>query len=140
MDAETGEILAMANYPTFDPNDARKFPSEHRKLSFVTDPFEPGSIFKSITIASALEHKVASPETKFFCEYGRIKVQNHWISEAESHEKFEWLTVEEILKKSSNVGMVKIAFELKYPKLWTTMDKFKVNHPPMKLQTFASVR
>ncbi|HXH31751.1 MAG TPA: penicillin-binding protein [Bacteriovoracaceae bacterium] len=125
MDAETGEILAMANYPTFDPNKPSESPQENRKLSFVTDPFEPGSILKTITIASALENKVATPQTKFFCEYGRIRVQNHWISEAESHEKFEWLTVTDILKFSSNVGTTKIAFSLKYPKLRETLDKFK---------------
>jgi cell division protein FtsI (penicillin-binding protein 3) len=126
MDAETGEILAIANYPTFDPNRATAFPQEHRKLAFVTDPFEPGSIFKTITIASALEHKVASSDTKFFCELGRIKVQNHWVTEAESHEKFEWLTVSDILKHSSNVGTTKIAFNLKYPKLRATLDKFEI--------------
>jgi cell division protein FtsI (penicillin-binding protein 3) len=125
MDAETGEILAIANYPSFDPNHASAFPLENRKLAFVTDPFEPGSIFKTITIASALEQKVAKPETKFFCENGKMRVQNHWVSEAESHEKFEWLTVGDILKFSSNVGTTKIAFSLKYPKLRQTLDKFK---------------
>ena len=125
MDAETGEILAIANYPTFDPNKAASFPQESRKLAFVTDPFEPGSIFKTITIASALEQKVARPETKFFCENGKMRVQNHWVSEAESHEKFEWLTVGDILKFSSNVGTTKIAFALKYPKLRESLDKFK---------------
>ncbi len=125
MDAETGEILAIANYPTFDPNKVSIYPQEHRKLAFVTDPFEPGSIFKTITIASALEHKVAKPETKFFCEGGKMKVQNHWVSEAESHEKFEWLTVSDILKFSSNVGTTKIAFSLKYPRLRETLDEFQ---------------
>lgn len=126
MDAETGEILAIANYPTFDPNKASTFPQEYRKLPFVTDPFEPGSILKSITVASALENKIARPETKYFCEYGKIKVQNHWVSEAESHEKFEWLTVSEILKYSSNVGTTKLAFNIKYPKLRETFDKFQL--------------
>lgn len=124
MDAETGEILAIANYPTFDPNKATSYPAENRKLSFVTDPFEPGSILKTITIASALEHKVARPETKFFCELGKMRVQNHVISEAETHERFEWLTVSDILKFSSNIGTTKIAFSLKYPKLRETFDKF----------------
>ncbi|MBA2404415.1 MAG: penicillin-binding protein 2, partial [Bdellovibrionales bacterium] len=125
MDAETGEILAIANYPTYDPNKVTAYPPENRKMAFVTDPFEPGSIFKTITIASALEHKVAKPETKFFCEGGKMKVQNHWISEAETHEKFEWLTVGDILKFSSNVGTTKIAFSLKYPKLRQSLDKFQ---------------
>lgn len=126
MDAETGEILAIANYPTFDPNKATQYPLENRKLAFVTDPFEPGSIFKTLTIASALENKIAKPETKFYCENGRMRVQNHWISEAETHEKFEWLTVSDILKFSSNVGTTKIAFALKYPKLRETLDKFHI--------------
>lgn len=126
MDAETGEILAIANFPTFDPNNATQFPQEHRKLAFVTDPFEPGSIFKALTIASALENKIAKPETKYYCENGRMKVQNHWISEAETHEKFEWLTVKDILKFSSNVGTTKIAFAVKYPKLRETLDKFQI--------------
>lgn len=126
MDAETGEILAIANYPTFDPNTPTSFPQENRKLAFVTDPFEPGSIFKTLTIASALEHKVAKSETKYFCEYGKIRVQNHWVSEAESHEKFEWLTVGEILKYSSNVGTTKLAFSLKFPKLRSTMEQLQL--------------
>jgi cell division protein FtsI (penicillin-binding protein 3) len=125
MDAETGEILAVANYPTFDPNKARDYPQEYRKLAFVTDPFEPGSTLKTISVVSALEHKVARPDTKFFCEYGKLRVQNHWVSEAETHEKFEWLTVQDILKVSSNVGTTKIAFALKYPRLRQTLDKFK---------------
>jgi cell division protein FtsI (penicillin-binding protein 3) len=127
MDAETGEIFAIANYPTYDPNKATQYPLENRKLAFVTDPFEPGSIFKTLTITSALENKIAKPETKFYCEGGRMRVQNHWISEAETHEKFEWLTVADILKFSSNVGTTKIAFALKYQKLRETLDKFQVS-------------
>ena len=126
MDAETGELIAIANYPTYDPNKVSNFPSDQRKLAFVTDPFEPGSIFKPLTVASVLEHKVATPETKYFCEYGRMKVQNHWITEAETHEKFEWLTVGEILKYSSNVGTTKLGFNLQFPKLSQTMTKFKL--------------
>jgi len=124
MDVETGEILAIANYPSYDPNDISKSSSESRKLAFVTDPFEPGSIFKAMTVVSALEHKVANPETRFFCEYGKMKVQNHWISEAETHEKFEWLTLGEILKFSSNVGTTKVAFAVKFPKFYETLKKF----------------
>lgn len=127
MDAETGEIIAMANYPTFDPNNLKGSTEEDRKLSFITDPFEPGSIFKALTIASALEHKTARPDTKYFCEYGRLKVQNHWVREADTNKKFEWLSVEEILKNSSNVGTTKIGFDLKFPKLWKTLQKFEMD-------------
>lgn len=126
MDAETGEILAMANYPSFDPNNISTSRLEDRRLSFVTDPFEPGSIFKTLTIASALENNVATPTKKYFCEYGKLRVQNHTISEAESDKKFEWLTVTDILKYSSNVGTTKIAFDLKYDKLKKTMLDFGI--------------
>lgn len=126
MDAETGEIIAIANYPTYDPNKVTSFPLENRKLAYVTDPFEPGSIFKTLTVASALENKVAKPETKFYCEGGKMRVQSHWISEAETHEKFEWLTVSDILKFSSNVGTTKLAFAVKYPRLRGTLDKFQI--------------
>jgi cell division protein FtsI (penicillin-binding protein 3) len=126
MDAETGEIWAIANYPTYDPARATSYSLESRKLSFVTDPFEPGSIFKTLTIASALENDVATINKKYYCEKGKLKVQNHIISEAESDKKFEWLTVGEILKYSSNVGTTKIAFDLGYEKLKKTIDKFQL--------------
>ncbi len=126
MDAETGEVLAVANYPTFDPNDIGDSQNIHRKLSFVSDPFEPGSTFKSFTIASALENNIVRPDTNYYLDHGRLVVEGHTISEAESDKKFEWLSVEEILKYSSNVGTTKIAFDLTYPKLKQTLDKFKI--------------
>lgn len=128
MDAETGEILAMANWPSFDPNSATNSPVENRKLAFVTDPFEPGSIFKTFTIAAALENNVATPEKRYFCEYGKMRVGNHTIGEAEDDKKhkFEWLTVSEILQFSSNVGTTKLAFDVKYPRVRSTLKKFGI--------------
>ena len=124
MDATTGEIWAVANYPTFDPNHAKG--SKHRKLAFVTDPFEPGSVFKSLTIASALENNVVMSDTNYFCERGKFKVGNHYITESDSTHEFEWLSVTDILKFSSNVGTTKIAFDLTYPTLKKTLDDFGV--------------
>jgi cell division protein FtsI (penicillin-binding protein 3) len=126
MDAITGEIIAIANYPTFDPNQAKKFARSNQKLSFISDPFEPGSTFKALTVAAALENKIATRFKKYYCEKGSFKVQNHFISEAETHKKYEWLTVQEILKVSSNIGTTKIAFELKEEKLREMMLKFKI--------------
>lgn len=128
MNAETGEVIAIANYPSFDPNDLSSSKNTHRKLSFVSDPFEPGSTFKVLTVASALENKIVRPETNYYCEQGRLKVEDHIISEAESRKKFEWLSVTDIIKYSSNVGTTKIAFDLTFPKLKNTLDKFKVGH------------
>ena len=124
LNASTGEVLAMANYPTFDPNNVSDSYPEDRKLAFVTDPFEPGSIFKTFTVASVLENKVATAGTSYFCERGRLKVEDHIISEAEAKEDFEWLSVAEILKYSSNIGVTKMAFDLTYPKLKNTLKQF----------------
>ncbi|RZF23131.1 PASTA domain-containing protein [Halobacteriovorax vibrionivorans] len=126
MDAETGEIIAVANYPTFDPNDLDGSRSIDRKLSFISDPFEPGSTMKVITVASALENNVVRPDTNYYCEQGRLKVEDHIIKEAESRKKFEWLSVEEILMHSSNIGTTKIAFDLTFPKLKSTLTKFRI--------------
>lgn len=126
MDAQTGEIWAMANYPTFDPNNIKSAPQKVRKLSFVTDPIEPGSVFKSLTVASALEHKVVKPDTNYFCERGKFRVGNHYINESDNKHVYEWLSVEDIIKFSSNIGTTKIAFDLTYPNLKTTLKKFKI--------------
>lgn len=124
MDVETGEVLAVANYPTFDANLLKESTVNTRKLAFVTDPFEPGSTMKSFTVASAYENKIATKETSYFCERGQFKVGDHIISEAESKKTYEWLTIDEILKYSSNIGTTKIAFDLTYPKLRQTLIDF----------------
>jgi cell division protein FtsI (penicillin-binding protein 3) len=126
IDARSGEILAMANYPTYDPNSLKSSKPEDRKLSFVTDPFEPGSTFKTFTVAAALESRIAQPDTNYYCERGRLKVENHIIKEAISDKKFEWLSLREILQYSSNVGVTKIAFDLTYPKLKRSLDLLKI--------------
>ncbi|AUN96579.1 hypothetical protein DOM21_18915 [Bacteriovorax stolpii] len=123
IDASTGEILAIANYPTFDPNNVKGSAPESRKLSFAIDPFEPGSTFKIFTAASALEHKTATINSTYYAEQGRMRVDNHWIKEAESHEKFEWISVADIIRYSSNVGTTKLAFDLTFPKLKETLKE-----------------
>ncbi len=96
---------------------------ESRKLSFAIDPFEPGSTFKIFTAASALEHKTATINSTYYAEQGRMRVDNHWIKEAESHEKFEWISVADIIRYSSNVGTTKLAFDLTFPKLKETLKE-----------------
>jgi cell division protein FtsI (penicillin-binding protein 3) len=124
MDAVTGEIWAMANYPNFDPNHARK--SKNRKLSFISDPFEPGSVFKALTIASAIENNVVRADTNYFCERGKFRVGNHYITESDSNHAHEWLSVTDIMKYSSNIGTTKIAFDLTYPSLKKTLEDFHI--------------
>jgi cell division protein FtsI (penicillin-binding protein 3) len=126
MDADTGELLAIANYPSFDPNNPKSAKVGLRKLPFVSDPFEPGSTFKIFTVASALENKMATPDRSFYCEKGVYRVQGHVISEAENKKKYEWLTVKEIIEHSSNIGTTKIAFDLTFPKLRKTLEDFRI--------------
>lgn len=111
LDAKTSAVLALASAPTFDVNKAMKTPAEIRRNKIVTDAFEPGSTMKAFVIASALRDGTVQPNSKFYCEKGSFKVGNRIIREAESREKFEDLTVSEILAVSSNVGTTKIAFK-----------------------------
>lgn len=124
MDAQSGEILAISNYPSFDLNNAKGSIASFKKLPFITDPIEPGSVFKSFVIASALENNVGTTKSKYYCEKGKFKIGKHTISEAEAHEQFEWLTIGDILKFSSNIGTTKVAFDLKYPRLRDSLLKF----------------
>ena len=122
----TGEILAIANYPSFDPNNIKFSITQNHKLSFVTDPFEPGSIFKILTVASALENKIARYDTNYYCEQGKLRVEDHTIKEAEQHKEYDWLSVADIIKYSSNIGTTKIAFDLTYPKFEKTLINFGI--------------
>lgn len=125
MDAQSGEILAMANYPTFNPNDGlSRNEVGKQRLSFISDPIEPGSIMKTFTVASAFENKIAKEDTSYYCEQGRLVLDGHVINEAETKKKPEWLSVREILKYSSNVGTTKIAFDLGQKKLIKSFQKY----------------
>ena len=127
MDPHTGEILALANYPTYDPNEVPKSAADYtaRKNLASTDPFEPGSIFKVFGLAAALETTDVRPETVFHCGNGTINVGGHVIGEA--HGGFGYLTVEEIIAKSSNVGAVKIALKTGEKNLHDYLLRFGFN-------------
>jgi cell division protein FtsI (penicillin-binding protein 3) len=109
MDPWTGEILALANQPTYDPNNYQKSGAAARRDRAITDAFEPGSVFKVILAAGALEEGVIRPGDRFFGENGAIEVSGVTIRD---HEKYGWLTVREILTHSSNVGAIKIGQKL----------------------------
>ncbi len=109
MDPWTGEILALANQPTFDPNLYKQTSSAARRNRAATDAFEPGSVFKVILMAGALEEGVVRPSDQFYGENGAIEVGRTTIRD---HEKYGWLTAQEILIHSSNVGAIKIGQKL----------------------------
>ncbi len=106
----TGEILAMASYPGFDPNDFGSYRSRNRRNRPIQENFEPGSTFKLITLATALDQGVVKPKDIFFCENGAYRFHNTVYHD--THE-YGWLTVRQILQRSSNIGAIKIAERLK---------------------------
>ena len=107
---KTGEILALANYPFFNPNIYFKTPAIYRKNRAALDLFEPGSTAKTFLIASALEAGVCKPNSVYFCEQGKWHLTKK-ITIEDTH-KYGWLSVASILKYSSNIGAGKIALQL----------------------------
>ncbi len=124
LDAQTSEILAIASDPKFNPNDGASFDSALRKNVVVADAYEPGSTIKTFTIAAAMREGVIQPSTKYYCDKGKMKVGDKWIKEADTKEKWEWLTVSQILELSSNIGVTKIAFALGQEKLHRAFSDF----------------
>lgn len=105
----TGEILALANWPTFNPNLSRAIKPESLKDRAVSDVYEPGSTFKLVTISAALEERITNPNEIFDCQMGSIVVNGMRIRD---HKAFGLLPVSDILAKSSDVGAIKIALRL----------------------------
>ena len=105
----TGEILALANYPTFNPNNSRGISPKSLRNRAVSDAYEPGSTFKMVTIAAALEEKVTNPNEVFDCQMGKIFLGGRTIHD---HKAYGMLTVSQVLQNSSDVGAIKIALRL----------------------------
>ena len=110
----TGEILAMASRPTFDPNHRETFQPEAMKERAIADAYEPGSTFKIVTLAAGLNEGVADLGSTFFCENGQMMMAGHLLKD---HESYGLLTLREIIAKSSNIGMAKLAALLGEEKL-----------------------
>jgi cell division protein FtsI (penicillin-binding protein 3) len=106
---KTGEILALANRPTFNPNLARDITPQKLKDHAVSDVYEPGSTFKLVTIAAALEEKLTRPDELFDCQMGSIVINGMRIRDSKPH---GLLTVAGVLAESSDVGAIKIALRL----------------------------
>jgi len=105
MDPSTGKILAMASYPTFNPNQFIQYRSKSWRNEAISDVFEPGSLFKVFLAAAALEEQVVRPSDSFFCENGSYTVYDRTIHDSSKH---GWLTFQQILKFSSNIGASKV--------------------------------
>ena len=117
----TGEVLALANYPAFDPNRYSKQSAEQRRNRAVTDSFEPGSTFKTILAAAALEEGVVGKEDLFYCEMGKYSYAGKIIHDTHPH---GWLPFSKILQVSSNIGFTKVAQKLKKDRYFKYIEKF----------------
>jgi cell division protein FtsI (penicillin-binding protein 3) len=126
MNPNTGEILALANWPKFNPNAATNVPAEARMNRSVSAVYEPGSTFKLITLAAAFDQGVIKPDDIFDCEHGAIYLAGHRIHD---HKPFGLLTVAEVLAKSSDVGAIKIALNLGPPRFYDYIKAFGFGAP-----------
>lgn len=121
VDVKTGAVLAMSNLPTFDPNKYGKYPLTHWRNSAMIEPHEPGSTFKVISTAAALDDGAVEVEEEFDCENGKIKIGDDIIRDAHPHKK---LTFADVIKVSSNIGAYKVVKKLGKAKLYDTIRKF----------------
>jgi cell division protein FtsI (penicillin-binding protein 3) len=127
VDVATGEILALANWPTFDPNLRQRLSGEAIRNRVITDTFEPGSTMKPFAVAAALEAGKVRPDTRIQTAPGRLTIGDRTIGDAHPHGV---LTVEEVVAKSSNVGTAKIALDLPAQSLWETYTALGFGQAP----------
>src|SRR5580700_2604005 len=122
-DPSNGALLAVANWPTFDPNDPGKFPAEKRQDLAVAAAYEPGSTFKTITMTSAIENHATNPDVMVDCQMGSILVAGRLIHD---WHPFGVLSVRDVLAHSSDVGTIKVALNLGAPRFYDTMRDFGI--------------
>ncbi len=109
MNPKTGEILALANRPTYDLSNIKSNSLDSRRNRAVSDMFEPGSVFKIVTASAALQEGAVVESDEIFCENGEYRVANHILHDHHSH---GMLTFREVIEQSSNIGTVKVAQKL----------------------------
>ena len=121
MDPRTGEVLGLANYPWFNPNDISDIKQGSLRNRAIADSFEPGSVFKIVTASAALEEGVVDFDSKFFCENGSYKIGKRILHDYRPH---GMLNFREIIEKSSNIGVAKVAARLGRDKLYEYVERF----------------
>ena len=117
----TGEILAMASQPTYDPNDFAKSPAQALQNRGVAWVYEPGSTFKLVTVAAVLEEKLANPDEVIDCQRGSIVLAGHVIHD---HKPFGYLSVRDVVVNSSDVGVIKLGLRLGEQRLYKYIRNF----------------
>ena len=121
MDPRTGALLAMAQVPMFNPNALNGYNRKVWRNRIITDPYEPGSTMKIFSAAAAVESGSCSSSSIFYCENGAYRIGNHIIHDSHEH---GWLSLQQIIKYSSNIGTVKFSAVTGPKYLFDTLRKF----------------
>ena len=127
LDVATGEVLALANYPVAASNKQSNLNGAQLRNRALTDTFEPGSTMKPFTAALALEKGFVKPETVIQTAPGRITIGGATITDAHPHDA---LTVSQVIQKSSNVGIVKMAMQMQASEMWTMFHQVGFGQKP----------
>ena len=127
LDTITGEVLALANYPSYEPNKRQNLSGEQLRNRALTDTFEPGSTMKPITVGMALEAGRVTPHTTIETGPGRFNIGGFTISDTHNYGR---LTVEGVIQKSSNVGALKIAQKMSPHEMWDTYTALGYGQKP----------
>jgi cell division protein FtsI (penicillin-binding protein 3) len=126
LDARTGEILALANFPSYNPNSHDKQKAELRRNRAITDVFEPGSSIKPFTLAAAMDRHLYNRKSQINTSPGYMKVSGYPIKDFRD---YGVLDLAGILRKSSNVGASKVALSMKSEELWQSFSNFGFGEP-----------
>ncbi|MCU6499647.1 penicillin-binding protein 2 [Rugamonas sp. A1-17] len=127
LDVHTGEVLALANWPTYNPNDRSKLTGEQLRNRVMTDTFEPGSSLKPFTVGLALDEKRITPHTMFDTGAGSMVIADHVIHDTHPHYMID---VQGIIQKSSNIGTSKIALSMPPQEMWEMFTKVGFGQQP----------
>ena len=120
LDAKSGEVLALANLPTYNPNNRSRLSGAQLRNRVITDSFEPGSTLKPFTVAVAIEEGKVRPDSMIATAGGQMTIGHATIHDAH---RFGDMTVAQVIQRSSNVGAAKIALSLPAEDMWTMFDK-----------------
>ncbi|MEY4755049.1 MAG: hypothetical protein RJA44_2724 [Pseudomonadota bacterium] len=138
LDVQTGEILALANFPSYTPGERRKLSGEQLRNRALTDTFEPGSTMKPFIAALALQTGRVRPDTMIQTAPGRISVTGSTISDSHPH---GLLSVQQVIQKSSNVGTVRMAMQMQPREMWEMFNAVGFGQkPPLPFPGLASGR
>ena len=127
LDVLTGEVLALANYPSYNPSSRLNLSGQQLRNRAMTDVFEPGSTMKPFTAALAMEHHGYTPASRIQTAPGRIQMGAHTISDSHPHGE---LSLAEVIQKSSNVGTVKLAMQMPAREMWETFTQVGFGQKP----------